>query len=52
MKAKRNESKLRVFINQLMQGKSENEIIEAEERFTAYLRLIRDIQQRIESEKE
>lgn len=35
-----------------MQGKSQNEIIEAEQNFYAYLELVRDMQRRIQSEKD
>lgn len=52
MRNKREQSKLRVFINELMQGKSEEEILEAESRFLEYLKLVKSIQHRINSETE
>lgn len=52
MKTERNQTKLQVFIKRLMPNKSEEELKKAEDRFVSYLKLLRDIQQRIESEKE
>tara|TARA_R110002072_G_scaffold302796_1_gene488820 strand:+ start:9779 stop:9946 length:168 start_codon:yes stop_codon:yes gene_type:complete len=52
MSNKREQSKLKTFINNLMKGKSHEEIIEAEQTFNAYLELVRDIQQRTKSEKD
>ena len=52
MTEKRKQSKLREFITNLMKGSSEEDIQEAEERFMDYLKLVRDIQQRITREKE
>lgn len=52
MSNKREQSKLKAFISNLMQGKSEEEIMEAEQNFYAYLELVRDIQQKTHSEKD
>lgn len=50
MKQKRQQSHLRAFISNLMKGKSEDEINDAEHSFRAYIQLARDIQKRKQSE--
>lgn len=51
MKQKRQQSHLRAFISNLMKGKSEDEINDAEHSFRAYIQLARDIQKRKQSKK-
>lgn len=51
MKHKRQQSHLRAFISNLMKGKSEDEINDAQHSFRAYIQLARDIQKRKQSEK-
>ncbi|MDB4293506.1 hypothetical protein N9954_08875 [Maribacter sp.] len=50
MKNKRQQSKLRAFISNLMKGKTEEEITSAEEAFSAYIEIARKIHQRVQSE--
>lgn len=50
MKQKRQQSHLRAFISNLMKGKSEDEINDAEHSFRAYIQLAKDIYKRKKAE--
>ena len=45
------ESKPIAFIRELMKGKSENEILEAEENWREYMLVVREIADRLENEQ-
>lgn len=46
------ENKINKFVRELMKGSSEEEILEAEENFREYLKVVWQISQRIDREKE
>jgi ribosomal protein S20 len=52
MRNKRDKSKLRVFITNIMSGATEEEILAAEQNFQAYLQLVKEITTRVHLEKE